>query len=281
MGCAARSRTSPCCGAAAGTSCARSRGRCPRRAGWRRPAAGAQSHEPLAVQHVQDPLALGVAQRPRLGPVAVRGRCGVAVPDWPVTPVVGRLRRAQPLGSGRAPIAGASSVDRVVDHRSALGSVSALSEQRLQERGEFCLDLDHERAVASSCSSRFFSAPQPGDLAQRAGSRRLAATRCRQRGQRAGVAGAAPLDDVAGVQPLAAQQRALLARPVRRRTRPRIASLYLAVNVRRFARSGTSGSGRRLPASFTRPGSSIPVARITMVSLIVISGSSPSPPRGH
>lgn len=36
--------------------------------------------------------------------------------------------------------------------------------------------------------------------------------------------------------------------------------------------SGTSGSGRRVPASSTRPGPSIPVGRTTTVPLIVISG---------
>ena len=48
--------------------------------------------------------------------------------------------------------------------------------------------------------------------------------------------------------------------------------MYFAVNVRRRARSGTSGSGRSVPASFIRPGSSIPVARTNAVTLFVKLG---------
>jgi hypothetical protein len=56
-----------------------------------------------------------------------------------------------------------------------------------------------------------------------------------------------------------------------------IYSLYFAVNVRRRARSGTSGSGRCVPAPLIRPGSSIPVARTNVVTLLIISGEALHP----
>src|SRR5207237_6145190 len=49
-------------------------------------------------------------------------------------------------------------------------------------------------------------------------------------------------------------------------------SLYCAVNVRRLARSGTSGSGRPVPAPSTRLGSATPVARSNGLTFVVISG---------
>jgi hypothetical protein len=61
----------------------------------------------------------------------------------------------------------------------------------------------------------------------------------------------------------------------------KIFNLYLAVNVRRFAFSGTSGSQRSVPASSTRPGSTTPGALSNVVTLLVIRGISPSPPSGH
>src|SRR5439155_233989 len=73
----------------------------------------------------------------------------------------------------------------------------------------------------------------------------------------------------------------LLYKPSRRNSAPfspsaavsysaRISSLYLAVNVRRLALSGTSGSGRPVPAPSTRPGSSTPGARSNVLTLLVI-----------
>src|SRR6478672_9482570 len=60
-----------------------------------------------------------------------------------------------------------------------------------------------------------------------------------------------------------------------------ISSLYFAVNVRRRARSGTSGSGRSVPPPpLIRPGSSIPVARTNVVTLLVISGKLSIPALG-
>ena len=55
-------------------------------------------------------------------------------------------------------------------------------------------------------------------------------------------------------------------------------SLYCAVNVRRRAFSGTSGSGRSCRSPVTRPAS--PAARARSSSVTVISGISPSPPSG-
>ena len=56
--------------------------------------------------------------------------------------------------------------------------------------------------------------------------------------------------------------------------------MYFAVNLRRRARSGTSGSGRSVPAPLIRPGSSIPVARTNVVTLFVISGKLSIPALG-
>jgi hypothetical protein len=51
--------------------------------------------------------------------------------------------------------------DGLISHGVDSGSVSALSEIVLQERVQFCLYLDHEVALASSCSRRRFSSPAP------------------------------------------------------------------------------------------------------------------------
>ena len=53
-----------------------------------------------------------------------------------------------------------------------------------------------------------------------------------------------------------------------------------SVTVNRRARSGTSGSGRSVPAPLIRPGSSIPVAPTNVVTLFVISGKLSNPALG-
>ena len=55
----------------------------------------------------------------------------------------------------------------------------------------------------------------------------------------------------------------------------------MAVNVRRFTLSGTSGSRRSVPASSTRPGSTTPGARSNALTLLVIRESLHHPPSGH
>lgn len=52
------------------------------------------------------------------------------------------------------------------------------------------------------------------------------------------------------------------------------------MNVRRRARSGTSGSGRCVASSTTRPGSSIPDAQTNVATLLAISGSLSIPALG-
>lgn len=97
------------------------------------------------------------------------------------------------------------------------------------------------------------------------------AARNAQPGQRAGVTGPAPVHDMAGVQALPAKHRAPLAIECGVVKPPTPPACSLAVNVRRRARSGTSGSGRLIPAPATRPRCAIPGARSSAVVIVVIS----------
>src|ERR1700694_1005196 len=236
--------------------------------------------EPVAVQHVEDRLLLLGAQGTQLRPFAVRDRrrplrCRAdAVP-----PVVAGLRRA--YGDARIPHADAPGEfgDGLVGHGVDLGSVSALSESVPKSACSFACTSTTKRALASSCSNWRFSASRRA-IFSACGSRRL-----RPRGT------ANPASAPAS-RALRHATIWLEYKPSRRNNAPfapsgaasysaKISHLYLAVTVRRFALSGTSGSRRSVPASSTRPGSTTPGARSNALTLLVIRGISPSPPSGH
>src|SRR6202171_156427 len=234
--------------------------------------------EPVAVQHVEDRLLLLGAQGTRLRPFAVRDRrralrCRAdAVP----TGVAG-LRRA--YGDARIPHADAPGEfgDGPVAHGVDLGSVSALSESVPKSACSFACTSTTKRALASSRSNWRFSASRRA-IFSACGSRRL-----RPRGT------ANPASAPAS-RALRHSTIWLEYKPSRRNNAPfvpsgaasysaKIANLYLAVNVRRFALSGTSGSGRSVPASSTRPGSTPPGARSNALTLLVIRESLHPRPR--
>src|SRR6202171_4071368 len=234
--------------------------------------------EPVAVQHVEDRLLLLGAQGTRLRPFAVRDRrrplrCRAdAVP-----PVVAGLRRA--YGDARIPHADAPGEfgDGPVAHGVDLGSVSALSESVPKSACSFACTSTTKRALASSRSNWRFSASRRA-IFSACGSRRL-----RPRGT------ANPASAPAS-RALRHSTIWLEYKPSRRNNAPfvpsgaasysaKIANLYLAVNVRRFALSGTSGSGRSVPASSTRPGSTTPGARSNALTLLVIRESLHPRPR--
>ena len=172
----------------------------------------------------------------------------------PVPAVVAGLRRTH--RGARRPGAGPRRQrgDRVVGHgvRPRLG-VLALGE-RLQERLQFCLHIHHEAGLGQLLLQPRLLLAQPRRSARPAD---RAAGRPRGRasaGQRPGVAGPPPLHDVAGIQALPAQDRALLTR-LRRVIGGQDLQLVLRGELRRRARSGTSGSGRSGSPSATCPAS--------------------------
>jgi hypothetical protein len=161
--------------------------------------------------------------------------------------------------------------------RPALGLL-ALGD-RLQERVQFCLHLHHEAGLGRLLLQFAFFPLQAGDP--------LLARILSGRPRGADSPASAPASRARRHSTMWLEYR-----PSRRSSAPfspsgaasyaaRTSNLYFAVNVRRHTRSGTSGSGRPVPAPGTRPGSSIPGARWSLDTVIVISGESPSPPSGH
>ena len=191
------------------------RGRCPHPAAWRRPrpAPGRRS-APSAARPARP--ALGVREGPRPAAAAV----GAA----------GGRRRAAGAGSG----AGAGEPQRPARRR---GADERRELRRRLPRSSLVLVVGWPGSSGSPEARRRFPAPRspagpcPARPGQRSGPRAAGristpggsagsgAARAGQRLQRARLACAAPLGQVRRVQPLAAQQRADLARPCRRRPR--------------------------------------------------------------
>ena len=179
-------------------------------------------------------------------------------------PVVAGLRRA--YGDARIPHADAPGElgDGLVGHGADLGSVSALSES-VSKALQFCLHIHHEAGLGQLLLQLALLGLKAGDLSA-CGSRRL-----RPRGT--ANPGSAPAS-----RALRHSTIWLEYKPSRRNDAPfapsgaasysaKISNLYLAVNVRRFAFSGTSGSRRSVPASSTPPRVSTPGTRSNVVTL--------------
>ena len=192
-------------------------------------------------------------------------------------PIPGRLRPADRRAGARRQYRG-EFCDRRVSHglRPRFGA-PALGE-RLQERVQFSLHVPTKRALANSCSSRFFSASSRAICsACRRGASGRAVPSARP-GRRRHEPGASRRCDwntsppVAAPHPFSPSGAASYSAT--------ISSLYCVVNVRRVARAGTSGSGRAGSAASTRPGSPTPGDRSNVVTLIVMRVNSPFTPSG-
>src|SRR5271166_2863660 len=254
-------------GAAADRRSTASRGRHLRRAAWPTPRPGTCRRTGRCAARRGSLLLLG-AQGTRLRPFAVRDRrrpLGCRADAVP--PVVAGLRRA--YGDARIPHADAPGEfgDGLVGHGVDLGSVSALSESVPKSADSFACTSTTKRALASSCSNWRFSASRRAILSA-CGSRRL-----RPRGT------ANPASAPAS-RALRHSTIWLEYKPSRRNNAPfapsgaasysaKISNLYLAVNVRRFAFSGTSGSRRSVPASSTRP--DIPGVWMSSSGVLILS----------
>jgi len=124
-----------------------------------------QVDEPIRVQLGQDRGPLLGCQGTGLGAVAVRGR---RRPRWrrglTVPPVVAGLRDADRLARVPDPDLGGKVFDRGVGHLVDLASVSPLSESVSKSACSFPCTSTTKRALASSCSSCFFSASRAAIL---------------------------------------------------------------------------------------------------------------------
>ena len=146
------------------------------------------------------------------------------------------------------------------------------SRERLQAAHAVFLHIHHKAALASSCSN--WASASRRAIFSACGSRRFPRRGTADPAARPHHAPCATPD--MAEEALAAQQRPL--RPLRAASySAKISNLYLAVNVRRFALSGTSGSRRSVPASSTRPGSTTRRPK-QYGHLASHSGISPSPP---
>src|SRR5512133_282310 len=202
-GCVARRCARP--GPGCGTWCARRRGRCPHPAGWPRPRRGrcrrtaqrATPPAPSGVRPLTVPAAGGGETASRLTPAAAGA--GTA---WP-----GR----SPAPGGPGWRQGRARPHRPRSRARALLVVAGRVERDPQQLGDFSLDLDDLLRLRQALGEGLVCPPQPLDL-DPGWVGRLGAALARQGLERSGLALAAPVDQVRGVQPLAAQQRADLAR---------------------------------------------------------------------
>ena len=253
--------------------------------------AGETSTNRSLVQHLEHPLALGLGERPL-------GRRARPRRPWRSG---GRRRRYTVAGdapsarhAGLVPIIGVSSstVSQIIARCSRARPRYRASAPRALRRFP---GSRSPGAPSSARPRRARPAAQLGDL-RVAPVGRLAPARLAELLQRAVLALLAPVRQMRRVQPLTAQQLADLARrSCTRRPSRGSRSLYFAVNLRRLARSTSSGSGT--PAGAARPPAtnpSSPTARWTsrpaaaasaapapFALVSNISGGLRSRPQGH